>query len=163
MKFLYNKIIETITENQSRFTEKGLTPPATVDLYAGQPIAPEMFSFSTPALFIDYNIEWEPGNAYVKRGKFILSLHVLVDPLPGMDDYDVQQTEGVKKMAYYDLLTDLLDGLSCESTGTISLEKEVSHTVDFYNYHILTFTGMIYKNEQHNLTKYPVPPHISLQ
>jgi len=162
MDFLYNKIIETITENQSRFIEKGLTPPATIDLYAGQPIAPEMYSFSTPALLMEYNIDWESGNAYVKRGKFAMYIHVLVDPLPGMDNFGTQPTAGQQKIEYYDLIAHLLEGLSSESTGTISLVKEVSHTVDFHNYQILEFTGMIYKNERHSLSKYPVPPQITL-
>jgi hypothetical protein len=162
MTSLYQKIIETVTANNTSFTGKGLTAPVTIDLYAGQPDAPELFNFFTPALFIEYSIEWEHGNRYAKQGKFLLDVHILVDPVPGTENYSLRQTEGLKKIEFYDLVSRLLDGLNSETTGTMALIGEEPRPTEYFNYHVLHFTGMIHKDDRQTLTKHPTPPKMTI-
>lgn len=143
MKELYTTIqnLLSIEATQSVFTEAHLCPPAFIDLYNGQPESPEEFEFTTPALFLDYSINWERSGS-MRRGELTLEVHVLTDPTPETDNLP-PVIEGMEKITYYETISDLLEDLSTSETSGLILKGERPITTDYFNYHLLTFSCTI--------------------
>ena len=116
-------------------------PPEFIDLYNGQPEFPEEFEFTTPALFLDYSINWERSGA-MRRGELTLEVHVLTDPTPETDSLP-SVIEGMEKIMYYETISDLLEDLATSETSGLILKQERPITTDYFNYHLLTFSCTI--------------------
>lgn len=143
MKELYTAIqnLFSTEETKAVFEEAHLYPPEFIDLYNGQPESPEEFEFTTPALFIDYSINWERSGA-MRRGELTLEVHVLTDPTPETDNLP-PVIEGMEKITYYETISDLLEDLSTSETSGLILKGERPITTDYFNYHLLTFSCTI--------------------
>lgn len=143
MKELYTAIqhLFSTEETKAVFNEAHLYPPEFIDLYNGQPESPEEFEFTTPALFLDYSINWERSGA-MRRGELTLEVHVLTDPTPETDNLP-PTLEGMEKITYYETISNLLEDLSTFETSGLILKQERPITTDYFNYHLLTFSCTI--------------------
>lgn len=143
MKELYTTIQNLFSTEATKavFEEAHLYPPEFIDLYNGQPESPEEFEFTTPALFLDYSINWERSGA-MRRGELTLEVHVLTDPTPETDNLP-PTLEGMEKITYYETISDLLEDLSTFETSGLILKQERPITTDYFNYHLLTFSCTI--------------------
>ena len=143
MKELYTTIQNLFSTEATKavFNEAHLYPPEFIDLYNGQPESPEEFEFTTPALFLDYSINWERSGA-MRRGELTLEVHVLTDPTPETDNLP-PVIEGMEKITYYETISDLLEDLSTSETSGLILKLERPVTTDYFNYHLLTFSCTI--------------------
>ncbi|WP_455971962.1 hypothetical protein [Bacteroides congonensis] len=143
MKELYTAIqnLFSTEETKAVFEEAHLYPPEFIDLYNGQPESPEEFEFTTPALFIDYSINWERSGA-MRRGELNLEVHVLTDPTPETDNLPLA-VEGMEKVLYYETVSNILEDLATSETSGLVLKQERPVTTDYFNYHLLTFSCTI--------------------
>lgn len=143
MKQLYKAIQNLFRQNDaiSCFEAANLKAPDFIDLYNGQPEAPEEFEFTTPALFIDYSIVWDRGGS-MRRGELTLEVHVLTAESEGTDNLNAE-LRGMDKIDYYETVSDLLEDLETCETGKLILKNERPAVTDYFNYHILTFTCTI--------------------
>jgi hypothetical protein len=143
MKQLYKAIQNLFRQNDaiSCFEAANLKAPDFIDLYNGQPEAPEEFEFTTPALFIDYSITWDRGGS-MRRGELTLEVHVLTAESEDTDNLNAE-LRGMDKIDYYEMVSDLLEDLETCETGKLILKNERPAVTDYFNYHILTFTCTI--------------------
>lgn len=143
MKELYTTIqnLFSTEETKAVFEETRLSAPEFIDLYNGQPESPEEFEFTTPALFVDYSINWERSGT-MRRGELTLEVHVLTDPTPETDNLP-PVIEGMEKITYYETISNLLEDLSTSETSGLILKQERPVTTDYFNYHLLTFSCTI--------------------
>lgn len=151
MKQLYKSIQNVFKQPESIavFHSLGLAPPEYIDLYNGQPESPDDFEFTTPAIFIDYAIDWDQAGT-MRRGKITLELHVVTDPTPEVDNLS-EPLGGLDKIDYYETVSDLLEGLATGETSGLVLKSERPIATDYFNYHLLTFTCTISRRRT-NLT-----------
>lgn len=143
MKELYTTIQNLFSTETTKdvFKEAHLYPPEFIDLYNSQPESPEEFEFTTPALFLDYSINWERSGA-MRHGELTLEVHVLTDPTPETDNLP-SVIEGMEKIIYYETISDLLEDLATSETSGLILKQERPITTDYFNYHLLTFSCTI--------------------
>lgn len=143
MKELYTTIQNLFSTEATKtvFNEAHLYPPEFIDLYNGQPESPEEFEFTTPALFLDYSINWERSGE-MRRGELTLEVHVLTDPTPETDNLP-PTIEGMERIIYYEIISDLLEDLATSETSGLILKQERPATTDYFNYHLLTFSCTI--------------------
>ncbi|MCT4640398.1 MAG: hypothetical protein N4A72_22060 [Bacteroidales bacterium] len=146
MDKLYTKIVDTLDENKAFFIKKGCTPIQHIDLYRGQPIAPDRFEiFNLPALFLEYAIDWQ-------REVLTLSVHVLVDPVADSSSISPNRLQAMEIFSLYKLIKHFLNDLSSENTGKLKLTSERPVESDIINYQILEFECTIereYYNTSH--------------
>lgn len=140
---LYQNIISKLRANAARFTELGIEPISTVDLYNGQPENPEAFEFTTPALFIDYGIDWERGGSGYKSGIATIDIHILADKRPGTENWSNRIDDGIKRLLYHSLIGEILESVGSPFTGSLCLINEKPKQTDYFDYHILTFDTSI--------------------
>lgn len=163
MKNLYLKIVETIENSRELFTEKGLLPIETIDLYDGQPDEPNNFEFTCPALFVDYKIDWERGGSGMKRGVVNLDVHILTHPGIGTESFNPRMPESLQKLEYYELLAELLETVYTDHISNLALSGEEPVITDYFCYHMLRFNAQIYRQKRNKYTKLPnVPPAINM-
>lgn len=143
MKQLYQAIWQLFHTEEAikAFTGQNLCPPEYMDLYDGQPEEEEKFEFTVPALFIDYSIAWEKAGT-MRKGELTLEIHVLTDPTPETDNL-TENLRGMEKVDYYEIISDLLEGLSTSETSGLVLKSERPVSTDYFNYHLLVFTCTI--------------------
>ena len=143
MKELYTTIQNLFSTEATKavFRESDLYPPEFIDLYNGQPESPEEFEFTTPALFLDYSLNWERSGE-MRRGELTLEVHVLTDPTPETDNLP-PTIEGMERIIYYETISDLLEDLATSETSGLILKQERPITTDYFNYHLLTFSCAI--------------------
>ena len=143
MKQLYNSIQSLFhsPETLQLFRQLNLCPPEFIDLYNGQPGAPEDFEVTPPALFIDYSISWDKAGT-MRLGALTLEVHILTDPTPETDNL-TEPLSGLEKVDYYETISDLLEGLSTSETSALVLTSERPVVTDYFNYHAITFTCTI--------------------
>lgn len=143
MKQLYKSIQQLFRQPETieAFTALNLYAPAFIDLYNGQPESPDDFEFTTPALFIDYSIDWEKAGT-MRKGQLTLEVHVLTDQTPETDSL-ADSPDGLEKIDYYETVSNLLEDLSTCETSTLTLKGERPVSTDYFNYHLLTFTCTI--------------------
>lgn len=143
MKELYQTIQKLFRQEETikTFHALHLPVPEFIDLYDGQPEAPDNFEFTTPALFIDYAVEWERRGA-MRIGQLTLDIHALTDPTPETDNLP-EILEGMEKIDYYETISNLLEDLSTSETSPLVLKSERPVNTEYFNYHLLTFTCTI--------------------
>jgi hypothetical protein len=153
MKILYQAILDAFSRDvqaeDSVFAGYGVEPPNYIDLYDGQPEAPDQFEFMCPAIFIDYAIAWQKNGAF-RVGALMLTVHVLTDATPDTDNISARLSEGLKKIDYCDAVVDLLDGLETEETSGLTLTDERPVATDYFNYRQLKFTCNISRKIKRN-------------
>lgn len=143
MKELYQAIQKLFKQQDTikLFHSKKLLSPEFIDLYDGQTESPESFEFTTPALFIDYSIDWDKAGT-MRRGTLTLEVHVLTDPTPEADNL-ANTLLGMERVDYYETVSDLLEDVATCETSSLVLKGERPVTTDYFNYHLLTFTCTI--------------------
>lgn len=144
---LYLNIIKALNDNAAKFTEVGLEPIRTVDLYNGQPDNPSAFEFVTPAVFVDYGIEWERGGSGVKQGMVSVDAHIITDPVPGTESWSSRSADGVRRLMYYALIGQILESVRSDEVGKLHATAEAPAATDFLDYHIITFDAQIVRNK----------------
>ncbi|WP_303008437.1 hypothetical protein [Coprobacter fastidiosus] len=128
MEELYLKIIELLSENKQLFKDKDLVPPKYIDIYDGQPENSEFFFFTLPAIFFDYSIEWESITS-VRQGTALITIHVLTLPTENTDNNSLNIQKGIKRLQYYKLIADILEGTETSTTSHLKLVKEEPVTI----------------------------------
>lgn len=143
MKQLYTTIQKLFKKEEAilTFDSLGLSVPEFIDLYNGQPEAPEDFEFTTPALFIDYSIAWDKAGT-MRRGELTLDVHVLTNDSEESDNLNTELL-GMDKIDYYETVGDLLEDLETNETSKLVLKSERPVTTEYFNYHVLTFSCTI--------------------
>jgi len=137
MENLYLKIIDKFNANKSLFIKHAAPIVQHIDLYRGQPLAPDRFElFGLPALFIEYNIDWE-------RGKVTISAHVVTDSTQSTSSISPNRLTGLQIFKLYKVVKHLLKGLSSETTGKLKLTSEHPIESDVVNYQVFDFEASI--------------------
>lgn len=137
MTNLYLKIIDELEKNRQVFIQKGMTPPRFIDIWDGQPYD-ENYEFVYPCIFFDYAANWTYAGK-TKTGTATVELHVIADPLPDCSNVSKRLSEGLKRLDYYQIVADILEGINTENTTYLSLINESPVTTDYGIYHKLTF------------------------
>ena len=141
MENLYLKICQRIKERADLFITNNLPPVNYIDLYRGQPLAPERFElYDLPALFLEYNINWESN-------LLTLNVHVVTDQTHSTASISPNRLTGLQIFTLYKVVKQLLNGLSSETTGKLKLTGERPAEADVVNYQILDFTCSIEESE----------------
>lgn len=153
MQNLYLNIVRAISESKARFVDLGLEPIRTVDMYNGQPDNPSAFEFVSPAMFIDYSIDWERGGAALKQGLARVTAHVITDPAPGSESWSDRAQEGLRRIAYYALVMDVLEGLHSDEIGSLYAISEQPSQTDYFDYHTITFEAIVNRAKGQKLLK----------
>lgn len=137
MKNLYLKICDKFKEREDLFVSKNIPTIRYIDLYRGQPLAPERFElYDVPALFLEYNINWE-------QNVLTLSVHVVTDQTFSTASISPNKLTGLEIFTIYEVVKHLLKDLSSTSTGKLKLTGERPAEADVVNYQILDFTCSI--------------------
>lgn len=133
MESVYNKIVDTIEQNAALFTEAGVSVPQTVDVYLGQPSAPDQFEFALPAVFVDYSADYDAELLYVY-------LHVLQDFGDDTENFAPNSSEGLSYFRFLTVLKRCLKGIKTPPVfGALKLYQETPVQTEFFNYHTLAF------------------------
>ena len=141
MKNLYLKICDKFKEREDLFVSKNIPAIRYIDLYRGQPLAPERFElYDLPALFLEYNINWE-------QNTLNLSVHVVTDQTHSTASISPNKLTGLEIFTIYQVVKHLLKDLSSTSTGKLKLTGERPAEADVVNYQIIDFTCSIEENE----------------
>jgi len=137
MENLYLKICQRIKERADLFITNNLPPVNYIDLYRGQPLAPERFElYDLPALFLEYNINWESN-------LLTLNVHVVTDQTHSTASISPNKLTGLQIFTLYKVVKQLLNDLSSETTGKLKLTGERPAEADVVNYQIIDFTCSI--------------------
>lgn len=141
MENLYLKICQRIKEREDLFITHNLPSVNYIDLYRGQPLAPERFElYSLPALFLEYSTDW-------KTKLLTLSVHVVTDQTHSTASISPNKLSGLQIFTLYKVVKQLLNGLSSETTGKLELLIERPAEADVVNYQIIDFTCSIEESE----------------
>ena len=88
MRTIIEKISQRIEDNSDAYMSQGLSKPETIDVYMGQPLAPDQFEFGLPAIFIDYMADYKNETLYVY-------LHVLQNYSENTENYAPDRVRGM--------------------------------------------------------------------
>lgn len=148
MENLYLKIAETIGRNEALFTAAGVPVPQTVDIYLGQPSAPDQFEFALPAVFVDYSADYEAGLLYVY-------LHVLQDFGYDTESFSPNSADGLSYFRFLTVLKRCLKGVKTPPVfGAFKLYQETPVQTNFFYYHQLTLRCTLCSDIYPEETKY---------
>jgi len=148
MDRILNKIIEKIEDGKPLFTQSGIEPPAVIDFYAGQPEQPDRFEFITPAVFMDYSVDYNNEIVYIY-------LHALYDFTPDTENITPGRSDNFTHLAYYGLLKRILRGVRCKPVfGVLKLYQDDPVTSDYAHYHRLTFACRLFDDLDDKYNKY---------
>lgn len=163
MQQLYQNFIAQIKADSGRFTDLGLEPISTIDLYDGQPEAPDAFEFTLPAIFVDYEIDWERGAARQKRGVLSWTVYIMTGPGAGTESWNKQINQGLRRLYYYDLVGELTEKVSADGIGALCLVSERPMLTEYGALHVLTFNAPIVRDKSRKLTPLPgIEPVITI-
>lgn len=141
MDKLYLKIIEEFENKKNLFIKYNVPHIRYIDLYRGQPLAPERFElYDIPALFLEYGIDW-------KTNILNLSVHVVCDSNFTTSNISPNKITGLEIFTLYKVVKEILQGLSCEDTGKLELVSERPAEADVVNYQIIDFTTSMKYNK----------------
>lgn len=134
MNTVIDKIMQRIEDNSAVFTRKGFLAPQTIDTYQGQPIAPDQFEFTLPAIFIDYMADYNSEKLYIY-------LHVLQDYTEDTENFAPDRANGMRFNEYLTTVKCLLNGMRIGGAfGVLKLHQELPTQTEFYYYHQITFS-----------------------
>lgn len=136
MHNLYEAIVAKIEAKKSLFINNELPTIEVVDLYMGQPIAPGEFEFTLPAIFIDYNIDWE-------QNIITIDAHLLADFMEDTENISEKRSLGLNYMRTVAIVRRILTNVSTPFITGLKPMSERPATTDYYHYHILTFRANI--------------------
>ena len=156
MQNLYLKIVETINQNKQMFIDEELEPPRHIDLYNGQPDNPKAFEFVTPALFVDYGIDWSPGTAGAKQGTLTIDCHILTAARTNSESWS--DATASKELLFHEIIMELLESVSTDNVTSLICTGEKPSQTDFFDYHIMTFTAATYRQKRKRTISIPRPP-----
>ena len=109
------------------------TPRCLIDVYLGQPTAPDQFEFALPAIFIDYSADY---NAEI----FYLYLHIIQDFAEDTENFAPNRSEGLKFNDYLTVVKSLLNGLRVRPVfGALHLYQETPTQTEYFYDHTITF------------------------
>lgn len=138
MKQAIDNIILRIAENSEAFTQRNLIAPQTMDIYLGQPTAPDQFEFDLPAIFIDYMADYANEKLY-------FYLHVLQDYEEDTEHFAQNRADGMRFNDYLTVIKRLLNGVKMGGAfGVLKLYQELPVQTEFYYYHQITLACNLY-------------------
>lgn len=122
MKTFYNALHEAFkkTENRSKFTEKGLTVPKVIDLYAGQDYNPEFFNARPlPAVFVSWDIDYktEPYTATIQ-------IRLTYEQLRDTSNISLNKEKALSFFDLADTVDEVVKTIQTKETGTLTLTHE---------------------------------------
>ncbi|MDR1865977.1 MAG: hypothetical protein LBR08_10455 [Bacteroidales bacterium] len=139
MDRVYNKITETLEANAEAFTRAGLTPPAVVDVFMGQPDVPQDFEFVLPAVFFDCSADFDGET-------LLIDLHVLTDFMEDTENIAPDRNRGLYYFRFLNVIKRCLKGMKTPPVfGPLVPYRETPVRTDFYNYHLLTFRCVMHE------------------
>ncbi len=135
---LYETIIAKLqTEKvKKQLQEAGFLQPLIIDFYYGQPLNPEQFEITFPAVLIDYTIDWE-------NEMFMLQAHVVSEYEAPSDSLTINRTPGTQYVELLNIVRYALTGLKSEALSNFTPTTEQKTTTDFFHYHILSFKATV--------------------
>lgn len=154
METIYNAIIARFEAEKNRFN--GAKTPF-MDVYMGQPLNPEEFEFTLPAVFIDYGIDW--GQELLR-----IEAHVVSDFGWETDNKSLKRAEGLEYLRLLALVRRLIKGVRTAGTGQLRPRSETPRTTDYYHYHVLSFEASItdtFGEEFADLTETQITPTLT--
>lgn len=132
MNRVFKKIQDVLTSNTAKFLDAGVQPPETIDIYLGQPSAPGAFEFFNPAVFFDYNIDYDQGLCYIY-------LHCLQDFGADTENFAAHQDDGLKYIEYLKVIKQCLNKVRPgKPFGALKLYQDIPVQSEYYLYHQIT-------------------------
>ena len=119
MLLLVKRIYEVFAANAALFTDAGLQPVQTIDLYRGQTVEPDKFEFfPTPAVFIQKHIRWtKEGKRYC--GKTMIDFHFVTDLSDGTANFFTNHEAALSATLQGAIIHGILDDLQSEKTSRL--------------------------------------------
>lgn len=122
MKDLYLKIHDIFSDSttKSQFTDVGLKPIRSIDLYAGQDFNPDLFEAKVfPALFIGWDINYDSKSTVAT-----LNVRLAYEQLRDTSNIGTNKATGLKFLDTVRLTDDILKSIQTDSIGKITLTSE---------------------------------------
>lgn len=136
MIHLFEEILRTFDTNKAIFERNNLPAFKTIDLYQGQPLDPQAFEFTLPALFVDYAIDYE-------NEKITVEAHILNDYMEETANISAQRNNGLNYLRVIYLCRYLFSRVKTSASGFLRAVSERPMTTDNFQYHVLTFIAPI--------------------
>lgn len=136
MHQLYPAILERFEDKKEWFTRNGLLPIATIDMYMEQPVKPNEFEFILPAIFIDYNIDWNEGIITVDA-------HCLSEYLEDTENFAANITSGLNYVKSIAVVRHIITNTKTDFISCLKPQGERPATTDYFHYQILSFKANI--------------------
>jgi hypothetical protein len=133
---LYQKITEKLQAVQEQLTQAGILQPITVDFYYGQPLNPEAFEITFPAVLIDHTIDWENETLLVQA-------HVVYQYTVSGNNPVPDITAGMQYVKLLNIVRYALNGLKSDNLGYLIPTTEQKAVTNFFHYHIISFKATI--------------------
>ncbi|MBI9063267.1 MAG: hypothetical protein JEZ14_14900 [Marinilabiliaceae bacterium] len=140
MDQIYQKIIETFNANSQVFVERNLPPVRQVDIYMGQPDAPEIFELFLPGVFVEWGIT--PGTNG-EPDQLQLDFHILQEPGTHTEHFSARLTEGLEYILMVKTVKYLVNRLRAENSTPLTYAGERPRVTPFFKYHIVSYTCSI--------------------
>ncbi len=132
MNRVFKKIQDVLTSNTQKFANAGVQAPETFDIYMGQPSSPGAFEFFNPAIFFDYNIDYDQGLCYIY-------LHCVQDFGADTENFAEHQDDGLKYIQYLKVVKRCLNKIRPgKPFGPLRLYQDVPVISEYYFYHQIT-------------------------
>ena len=132
---IYNAILAAFESQKTLFTKNHLKPPF-IDVFLGQPSDPEAFEFVTPAIFIDYSIDW-------RNCVLTIEAHVVDDPGEETNNHNPKRDQGLDHLRYLAICRHIINGVSAYGTKKLRPSTERPVTTDYFQYHQQNFETLI--------------------
>ncbi len=128
--------------NVNKFTTQGLVPPKTVDIYLGQTLNPEQFEFETPAIFIDFSIDYRNSVAYIY-------LHSILDFGEDSENFANDPDAGLNYIRYLKTIKRVVKGYrQGKPFGVFRLTQDNPVSQNLFHYHRIDIECNLYDDPE---------------
>jgi hypothetical protein len=117
---LYNTILNKFEDKKQLLIDAGITEALMVDMFMGQPNNPDAFEMTTPAVFIDYSIDWQNEVVYIDA-------HVIMDYEQETENFSLNRELGLRYLNLLAFVRYCLHGLKSEDLGKMVNIQSISN------------------------------------
>lgn len=133
---LFPIIIDAFEAKKEWFTNNNLPAIAFIDMYMGQPVNPDEFEFTLPAIFIDYSIDWAQELIQVDA-------HVLTEFAEDSGSVFTNKSKGLDYLRTLAISKRVITNLKTDFISRLKPLSERPVTTEYYHYHMLSFGATI--------------------
>ncbi|MEQ8685461.1 MAG: hypothetical protein RIE86_09215 [Imperialibacter sp.] len=160
---IYLALIARFKANEALFTADGLKPVAHFDLFKNQYIYPELHHlYKRPALFFEFNDEWEDKDDKSQDGTIMLSVHIELENYGDSADRSKNKDYALEIFKYHRYINALIHGFkSPVFTRLKRLRGQTDQNPTNTNVKVITYSTRVmddsaWQLEQKGLIKEPL-------